>query len=150
MTCNGRQRQPRGLRCRRAHVARAANPCLPRISELEDFCPTSVRRLNVSFYATLLKCRLNDVRPSPTDGQNAYNMEWVPCPRYLLPPQPRKHTRGSTVKDRCKLPNGHPGQSPAGPNETRETGMKANPPKTKDIHGRTVLTGGNYLVAQVS
>ena len=77
MTCNGRQRQPRGLRCRRAHVARAANPCLPRISELEDFCPTSVRRLNVSFYATLLKCRLNDVRPSPTDGQNAYNMEWV-------------------------------------------------------------------------
>ena len=55
MTCNGRQRQPRGLRCRRAHVARAANPCLPRISELEDFCPTSVRRLNVSFYATLLK-----------------------------------------------------------------------------------------------
>ena len=82
MTCNGRQRQPRGLRCRRAHVARAANPCLPRISELEDFCPTSVRRLNVSFYATLLKCRLNDVRPSPTDGQNAYNMEWVPCPKF--------------------------------------------------------------------
>ena len=36
MTCNGRQRQPRGLRCRHAHAAnqstpfRAAHPCSPR------------------------------------------------------------------------------------------------------------------------
>ena len=90
ITCNGRQRQPRDLCCRHAHVARPAprtpvlaapNFELPDLKIFQPRSPMSVRPYMFRFMPRCLNAdSTTSVRPR-TDGQNAYNMEWVPCPK---------------------------------------------------------------------